>query len=314
MDLKTYGRLRPVIAVLARERRAAWAMLAALWLGLLLPAGLLGSFLIRLGGGGGYLLAALAGAASVAAWLSPAVLYPFKHRFKRKILKPLLEDAFEAVTYAPLGSVSALDLEASLLFKSVPAEEVTGEDLVRGQRDGVRVRFSEIRAGGGLKQKSWLGRTRITYEAPAFHGLLFVADFNKPSPGIVVAYPERWLLAHPLIELERVRLEDPRFERHFKVFASDRVFAFYALSPVFMEALAAFAEIAGPLAFSVVYGKLYLALPGSRNRLEPPLFGSLFSPGLYQGFLQEVELFLRLVEALRLNRRIWGQMSQTPRE
>ena len=309
MDLKTYARLRPVIAALARERRAAWAMLAALWLGVLALGGLFGAFLVRLGGGTAHLLAALAGAAALAAWLSPAVLYPFKQRFKREIVKPLLEHAFEAVTYAPLGSVSALDLEASLLFKSVPAEEVTGEDLVVGRRGGVTVRFSEVRAGGGLRQKRRRGEARITYEAPAFRGLLFVADFNKPSPGIVVAYPERWLLARPLIELKRVQLEDPRFERHYKVFVSDRVFAFYALSPVFMEALAAFAEIAGPLAFSVVYGKLYLALPGSRNRLEPPLFGPLLSPRLYQGFMQEVGLLLELVEALRLNRRIWGQMS-----
>lgn len=309
MNLRAYARLRPRIAGLARERRMAWAMLAGVWAGLLLSGGLLGAFLLHLGGRPVHLLAPVAAGAALAGWLTPMVLYPFKTRFKRELVKPLLEGALEAVAYAPLGSVSALDLEASLLFKPVAPEEVTGEDLVVGQRGEATVRFSEVRAGGGLKTKHPLGQDRLVYQPPVFQGLFFVADFNKPSPGIVVAYPKRWLLARPQIELERVRMEDPRFERRFKVFASNRVFAFYALSPTFMETLAAFAERAGEVAFSIVYGKFYLAVPGAKNRLEPPLFGSLYSPRLYQSFLAEVELFLKLVGELRLNRRIWGQMS-----
>ncbi len=309
MDLRTYARLRPRIGALKGERRAAWAMLAGVWLGLLLLGGLFGLLLLRLGGSPLHLAAPLAAGGALAAWLSPTVLYPFKQRFKRELVKPLLEGTLEAVEYAPLGSVSVLDLEGSLLFRTVPPDEVHGEDLVVGRRGEVAVRFSELKAGGGLRQKRRFGQERLVYEAPVFRGVFFVADFNKPSPGIVVAYPERWLFAAPQIELTRVRMEDPRFERHFKVFASDRIFAFYALSPAFMEALAEFAERVGTLAFSIVYGKLYLAIPSARNRLEPPLFGPLFSPKLYQGFLAEVELFVGLVEELRLNRRIWGQMS-----
>ncbi len=309
MDARTYARLRPRIAALTRERRAAWAMLAAVWAGLLLAGGGLGLYLLRLGGRPVHLLASLAAAGALAGWLTPTLLYPFKERFKRELVKPLLEGSLEAVAYAPLGSVSVLDLEGSLLFKTVPPDEVTGEDLVVARRGEVGIRFSELRAGGGLRRKPRLGGERLVYEAPVFQGLFFVADFNKPSPGIVVAYPERWFLARPQIELERVRMEDPRFERLFKVFASDRIFAFYALSPALMETLAAFARGTGPVAFSIVYGKLYLALAGGKNRLEPPLLGTLYSPRLYQGFLGEVELFLKLVDDLRLNRRIWGQMS-----
>ena len=302
MDARAYARIRERLPAIEAERRVALALLTAAWTVLPGLGAALGAYLVGLGGDWRHLLGSLAGGAGAAAWLSPHLLYPYKRKFKLEVIKPLLEGSLEGVEYAPLGSVSHLDLEASLLFRSVPPEEVTGEDLVIGRRSGVAVRFSEVRAGGGLK----LGRDgRPVYRPPVFRGLFFVADFNRKSPGIVVVYPEGWL-ARPLLELPPVSLEDPRFERAFKVFASDPVYAFYVLSPSLMEAIWEFSREAGKLAFSVVYGKLYLAVPGPKNRLEPPLFSSLRSPSLYRGFLREVGGFLRLVDALRLNRRIWG--------
>jgi len=306
LDLKTYARLRARFPGLEAERRLAWALLVLVWAGGLGLGTSLGVMLLHLGGTPLHALLALAAGGGAALWLSPAVRYPYQRRFKRELVKPLLEGQFENVAYAPLGSVGPLEVEASLLFESFPPEAFQGEDLVTGWVQGVSVKFSEVRIGPRIREKRRLGRRRYVLEPGVFSGLFFVADFHKPAPGIVVAYPERWLLKKPPLDLEPVRMEDPRFERHFRVFASERLFAFYALSPALMETLAGFAEQTGPLAFSIAYGKLYLAVPGG-NRLEPPLFGSLRNPALYQGFLDEVGRFLALVEALRLNRRIWGE-------
>ena len=305
MDLKTYARLRAKIPGLEAERRLAWALLLLVWVGGLGLGGSLGVMLVKLGAPPLYPLLALAGGGAAALWLSPAVLYPYKRRFKRELVKPLLEGQFENVAYAPLGSVSPLEVEASLLFESFPPEAFSGEDLVTGQVRGVSVKLSEVRIRPWVRERERFFGKRYELEPGVFAGLFFVADFHKPAPGVVVAYPERWLFRKPPVDLIPVRMEDPRFERHFRVYASDRLFAFYALSPTLLETLAHFAEETGPLAFAIAYGKLYLAVPGG-DRLEPPLFGSLKSPALYQGFLDEVERFLALVEALRLNRKLWG--------
>jgi len=305
LDLRTYARLRARFPGLEAERRLAWVLLGLVWAGGLGLGASLGVMLLRMGGTPLHVLLALAAGGGAALWLSPAVLYPYRRRFKRELVKPLLEDRFENIAYAPLGSVGPLEVEASLLFESFPPETFAGEDLVTGWVRGVSVKFSEVRIGPRIKERRRFGRRRYVLEPGVFSGLFFVADFHKPAPGVVVAYPERWLLRKPPVDLAPVRMEDPRFERHFRVFASDRLFAFYALSPALMETLAGFVEETGPLAFSIAYGKLYLAVPGG-NRLEPPLFGSLKNLALYQGFLDEVGRFLKLVEALRLNRRIWG--------
>ncbi|WP_456447901.1 DUF3137 domain-containing protein, partial [Oceanithermus sp.] len=78
--------------------------------------------------------------------------------------------------------------------------------------------------------------------------------------------------------------------------------------PALMEQLAEFRERVGaPVAFSIHYGKLYMAVATRKNMLEPPLFGPLASPRVFRGYLEDVELFLALVESLGLNRRIWGE-------
>lgn len=322
--LRAYYRLVPRIKALEPERRRAWISLGAAWAGLVIPGLLLGFWLWRLGGGWLYFLTPPLAAAALAAWLSPSLLYPFKHEFKREVIRPMMRELLQDVDYAPLGSVSALDLEASLLF-SVPISGVEGEDLVIGRHDGVEVKFSEVVGYSEIRS-----RGRATLHTPGddaelktkqivFRGLFFVADFNKPTRGQVVVHPDRLEgrlgpIAGTLqprrdgAGLVHVRMEDPRFERHYVVYASSAETAHYALTPALMEQLAEFRERVGaPVAFSIQYGKLYMAVATHKDMLEPPLFGPLASPRVFRNYLEDVELFLSLVEALGLNRKIWGE-------
>ncbi|WP_456476501.1 DUF3137 domain-containing protein [Oceanithermus sp.] len=317
--LSAYYRLLPKIRALEPERRKTWLTLAAAWAALIVPSLLLGAWLVRLGGSWLYLVGLPLVAAGLAAWLSPSLVYPFKYEFKRKVIRPMMKELLRDVDYAPLGSVSPLELEASLLF-SAPFSGVEGEDLVVGRYEDVEVKFSEV-VGYRLREQArgLGGGQRAPSKQVLFRGLFFVAEFNKPARGQVVVYPDALEGAlGPLAtalqprrdpgRLVHVRMEDPRFERHYSVYASDPETAHYVLTPVLMERLAEFRrKVGAPVAFSVVYGKLYMAVASHKNLLEPPLFGPLASPKVFRGYLEDVGLFLSLVEELGLNRKIWGE-------
>ena len=309
--LQAFYRLVPRIRALEDERRKTWVSLVVAWTALVGPGLLLGFWLLSLGGNWlAFLTPPLVGA-GLAYWLSSSLVYPFKYEFKRKVIKPLMKELLEDVEYAPLGSVGPLDLEASLLFDK-PFNSVEGEDLVLGRLNGVELKFSEV-AGYRLQRQN-----EPTSRQAAFRGLFFVADFNKPARGQVIVRPDSWDVGRQALGgllkpapdaggLEPVRMEDPRFERYFAVYASDPETAHYVLTPALMEELAAFREKVGaPVAFSVVYGKLYMSVATRRNMLEPPLFGPLASPSVFRGYLEYVDLFLSLVERLGLDRRLWG--------
>jgi len=317
--LRAFYRLVPRIRALEDERRKTWVSLAVAWVALVGPGLLLGFWLLSLGGSWLTLLTPPLVGAGLAYWLSGSLVYPFKYEFKRKVIKPLMKELLEDVEYAPLGSVSPLDLEASLLFDK-PFSAVEGEDLVVGRVDGVEVKFSEVVGYRDQKPRRALGGNEpaVANRLAAFRGLFFVADFNKPARGQVIVRPDSWDVGRQALGgllkpapdaggLEPVRMEDPRFERYFAVYASDPETAHYVLTPVLMEELAAFREKVGaPVAFSVVYGKLYMSVATRRNMLEPPLFGPLASPSVFRGYLEYVDLFLSLVERLGLDRRLWG--------
>ena len=315
--LRAFYRLVPRIRALEGERRKTWFSLAVAWAALVGPGLLLGFWLLSLRGSWlAFLTPPLVGA-GLAYWLSSSLVYPFKYEFKRKVIKPLMKELLENVEYSPLGSVSPLDLEASLLFDK-PFSSVEGEDLVLGRLNGVEVKFSEV--VGYRTQES---QNDLNSKQVVFRGLFFVADFNKPARGQVIVRPDSWDVGRQALGgllkqapdaggLEPVRMEDPRFERYFAVYASDPETAHYVLTPVLMEELAAFREKVGaPVAFSVVYGKLYMSVATRRNMLEPTLFGPLASPNVFRSYLEYVDLFLSLVERLGLDRRVWGDVTWT---
>jgi len=314
--LRAFYRLIPRIRALEAERRKTWVSLAVAWAALVGPGILLGLWLRSLGGSWTALLAPPLVGAGLAYWLSASLIYPFKYDFKRTVIRPLMKELLDDVEYAPLGSVSALDLEASLLFDR-QLTAVSGEDLVIGRSHGVEVKFSEVTAYAPEKDRGLLAEGSNRNEL-VFRGFFFVADFNKPARGQVIVRPDAWDTARQALGilarekpdaggLRPVRMEDPRFERYFSVYASDSEVAHYVLTPVLMEELAAFREAVGaPVAFSVVYGKLYMAVSTRKNMLEPPLFGPLASPRVFRSYLEYVDMFLSLVERLGLDRRIWG--------
>ena len=100
-----------------------------------------------------------------------------------------------------------------------------------------------------------------------------------------------------------VRLEDPRFEKAFEVYASDQIAARALLTPAFMERLMTLGQRAGfstPTALAVD-NRLTIALPksGAHDLFEPPSYSE---PAKSQAALtqlsEDVAAVLRAADAV----------------
>ena len=107
--------------------------------------------------------------------------------------------------------------------------EQSSEDMMSGEVQGVRVRFSDFYAAEKVRTKNGT-RTYVK-----FHGVLFVADFHKRlSCEVRVCHKNSRNLRRCG---QRANMDDVKFEEFFDVYTTDQVGARYALTPLLMQRL-----------------------------------------------------------------------------
>ncbi|MEM9761163.1 MAG: DUF3137 domain-containing protein [Pseudomonadota bacterium] len=120
------------------------------------------------------------------------------------------------------------------------------EDVFSGKLEGVDFVLFEARR----TSRSASSSQQSSSETLVFHGLCLQLRFPKRFSGITRVLSDyglfnRMHLVGADASLERVRLEDPRFEKQFEVVSTDQVEARYLLTPALMERLVAAQRILG---------------------------------------------------------------------
>ena len=251
----------------------------------------------------------------------------WKRRFKREILAPALAVLQQEMRYEPEGAVSRETFLRSCLFP-LRLDRYAGEDLVCGRVGATQLEFCELQVRHCVKRWSLLKRIDKDAYVSIFRGFFFVADFNKDFLGTTLVLPEgkaelSELLAKALSRENRRRrrepvlLEDPEFERLFKVHSDDQVEARYLLSTRFMERLKEYRHGGGDaLAVSFAASKIFLAIFTTQDLFVPVkpkelcelLEGGKVREALrrrLRQFLGDLDFGRDLVEELHLNTRIW---------
>jgi len=243
------------------------------------------------------------------------------------ILEPVVTFWDPSFRYAPNGSISREEFEASGLFPGEAIDRYAGEDLVTGRHGSTAFRFCELHV------KRVTRRRNRTETHPVFDGLFFVADFNKAFRSRTLVLPdtaERALgsvgrafqsLASRGAGMELVELECPEFERAFVVRTTDPVEARYLLSTSLMQHIRTFHENTGSkLRIAFLRGRIYVALPLANDLFSTG--GAAGAPAALAGLagasapltLEDVRrwsgelLFaVGIVDELDLNTRIWSK-------
>jgi hypothetical protein len=309
--LPELARLREEVRALRAQRdalRLPWRAKAAIWAAGAVVLAFLPSVQVA--------LAVLAVPFLIDVWRMRRIRLPGAARIRNQFVKRVIEFLDPDFSYEPRGHISREEFAASGLFEGADVDRYTGEDLVRGKHGPTAFRFSELRAArkrGSGKNVRW---------EPVFSGLFLVADFNKHFQHPLFVLPDRTerhlggMTAHALQSLpfqsssalgELVQLEDPAFERCFKVYGRDEVEARYILSPALMRRLVRFRETTNDeLRLSFVGGSLHLALPLPADLFQLRRVDDL-DADLMRSWASDLAFVTGILDDLDLDTRIWSK-------
>ncbi|MDE7074733.1 MAG: DUF3137 domain-containing protein [Odoribacter sp.] len=221
--------------------------------------------------------------------------------YKEHIIAHIISCLCKGADYRPGEGIPESLFRKSKLFHTTP-DRYHSEDLICGKIDKTAFSCAEIVAEEKHVSTNSKGQRR-EYWVDIFRGFFFIADFNKDFRGETLVYRNSWI---KFGRGQRVKLENPNFEKQFDVFSTDQVEARYILTPNLMERLLELdARFPGKITVSFRDSSVIIAIPDSTNHFEAGIWKCLLkSNKLEREFGTLVSLF-RIVHDLNLNLRIW---------
>lgn len=104
---------------------------------------------------------------------------------------------------------------------------------------------------------------------------------------------------------KEVRLEDPVFRQHFKVYSTDQIEARYILTTAFMNRILKLGEAyKWKIKAIFINNNIYILIDVRKNWFEMPFFKSSIDINNYKEFLNDFTKLLAITEILKLNQNI----------
>ncbi len=287
----------------------------------------------------------------IAQFVANHMVYPkdFYEQYKKEVVEPIIKFIDPGLRYSHQNAILEEDFNKSRIFNLTP-RWYDGDDLIIGQKEKTKFYFSEavsykfkkryffyvFVAGLIFPLFGWLigyslyraakkgshAPMRVLLGIPFlkslflkhhFKGLFFFADFNKHFKGYTIAFPQGETFFAP-DGTERIRLEDPQFEKQFDVYGSDQIEARYILTTSLMERISNFYNQAArdtddkrDVYISFVDERMYIAIPFKRDLFEPDLSETFIRFEPVQEYFEDIDLAYGVVEDMHLNTRIWSK-------
>jgi hypothetical protein len=201
-------------------------------------------------------------------WASRALGDQYRRLYKERVL-PRLAAQFGALSYRAAVMPDLGLLTTQRIFRDY--DRVVAEDEIFGVYRAMAISIVELRLTRGSGKS----------EQAIFDGLLMKVRLPRKLSGTTAVIADNGVLGNLRDRFEgggsaRVRVEDPLFEKLYKVYGTDQVGARALLTPAFMERFRKLGErlgFMGPLALAQD-NLLTIALPKSsyHNLFEPPSY------------------------------------------
>ena len=232
-------------------------------------------------------------------------------RFKRELFSKAVSIANPGMDYHPSSMVPKTSFKDGGLFNS-RIDRYEGEDAFRGTVGSTELLFSELHVQMKETTRDSKGHSRTRW-VTVFKGLYLIADFHKEFTFRVKIMPDvaeatfGWIgRKFQGITGNLVRLENPDFERAFKVTSTDATGARYLLTMDMQERFLALRNNwTSDIRAVLLDSSLHLAIPKSTDWFEPDLNTPADDLATLHTFLMRLTVVLRITETLDLNTRIW---------
>ncbi len=238
--------------------------------------------------------------------------FHFRKTYKTEVVTKIIQLIDTEYQYDANKSLSLEEFSQSKFYKR-KADRVRGDDFVCGRIGRTAFRFSELLAEW-KEVRTEDGKTH-TYWNEIFKGLMFVVDFNKHIDEETFVFPQKSKIMHGIFKSEKsrdnhygtlVKLENPEFEKHFKVYGSSQQEARYILTPAMMEAMVNMHKTYKlDLHFSFIGENAYCAIPFEKYLFEPRISKSLINFDDMEFMYRMFGLIRILIDEMNLNTRIW---------
>ena len=231
----------------------------------------------------------------VSALLTASKRRNFRSNFKNRVVASIAKSF--GLSYNESGGLTA---DEFFEIYDCYINEQSSEDMMSGEVQGVRVRFSDFYAAEKVRTKNGT-RTDVK-----FQGVLFVADFHKRlNCEVRVCHKNSRNLRR---YGQRANMDDVKFEEFFDVYTTDQVGARYALTPLLMQRLTeVYLRLGSQINAVLREDKIYVAIETWRDNFEPRIDCSLKQDATIELYVDEIGALVGIVSELNLNRKIWSE-------
>ena len=193
------------------------------------------------------------------------------NEYKQMLVAPLMKSIDSRLQYKPNGKINEKEFQNSSLFKH--SQHYESEHLISCPLSNKTVTMAYINA---YTSTQGIDEDDVDSEQIIFSGLFTTIKSSRKIKGKVCVFPDfaqkhlgfvgEGVQNSKYKRLNKVRLDDPRFEKEFLVYASDQITANYILTHTVMEALTSVAQKERKnLSISFVDDKIYIAISMSNG-------------------------------------------------
>lgn len=234
---------------------------------------------------------------------STASSHGFAYDFKDKVVRRMVEFLDPSFKYQTANHVKLSEILQSGMFQDQKLK-VSGSDMIQGIEDSVPFKFSDVHV---TREKTFVGKNEDPEES-ILVGSFFIAEFNKTFKNPVFVYSKKTFggISGISYQGDKVRLEDPDFDKQFIVYSPDQIEARFILTPSMMERLKALRSRMGNNVYIVfANNNIYIANNNGKDRFEVGMLSSINKRESIIGYYNDLAEQLAIIDELKLNLKIW---------
>lgn len=191
----------------------------------------------------------------------------YKKKIKNDVMQTFIS-FFDGFSYAEGNGLSVDEMKKSHIFPNADVYEA--DDCFEGIWQGMPLRVTEQ-----ILKTIYYSKNKRR-ERVVFQGIAVELNMNKEFDGQTVVLKDAGFLNRfkGFKGLERITLEDPKFEKIFEVYSTNQVEARFLLTPVFMEKIVCLKDLyqGKSIQLSFLNQKVLIAIDTKHNMFEPCSF------------------------------------------